>query len=120
MPHRQLRIPFDADGNMLAYPESWKTMEWRENADFYDEMAFKGFERGRSSAVAIFMNLDRKLFPMFLKDLANAMPFMDNAKLNGVFRYQKRGTNYGVKLVNPKDKDIHVPDVAVSAEIKTR
>lgn len=119
MPHRD-RIPFDEEGNMLSYPEPYRTAEWRVNEDFYDELAFQGFERGRSSAVAIFMNPDRKLFSMFLKDLAHAMPFMVNAKLNGIFRYQKRGTNYGVRLVNPKDKDLHVPDASVSSEIKTR
>lgn len=93
--------PFDEKGNLLHYPANWGKYEWVDikKAEFTGTLTFKGFERGRSAAYALFESevLGRK-YCMFLTDLAEAIPHLSNGSIYGNWTFSKRGTNYGIKL----------------------
>lgn len=108
------QIPFDKDGNMQDYPSHWYEGEypnsvavgpdWRNNKVFYTTLKFTGFSRGRSSAKLDFLDLTNgKTVSFFMKEFSEAVPFMTRGYINGAFCFVKRGTNYGVKLLEERE-----------------
>ena len=73
-----------------------------KNFIFKDTLKFKGFERGRSSAVGIFTNEDGTLSSsMFLSNLSDVILLggCDLTNLSGYFCMCKKGANYGLKYL---------------------
>lgn len=105
-------IPFNKEGRLMSYATpkesgvgGWnQAHEWRQNHVFQRTLVFSEFERGRSAAHAIFIDpFNEHRFPMFLKDLADAIPHLVDGKLTGDFAYSKRGQNYATKYMGPTE-----------------
>ncbi len=86
---------------LLHYPE--RECEWRPNKVFKTALVFKGFQRGRSAAYAVFSELEGPgYYSMFLTDFEELVKGASPLRFGIWFEnwtYQKRGQNYGVKLV---------------------
>jgi len=98
------KIPF-RNGSPLVYPETWGTdaIEWRDNTPFSADVEFERFTRGRSAARSVWREFrSGVLYEMFLVDLADAMPAVVDGKLSGEFCFQKRGQNYGMRLLEAR------------------
>lgn len=100
------RIPFDAKGNQLHYPEtySWTNgkrdeVEWRDNAPFEATLSYDGYSRGRSAAYFDFKDQNGKTVVVFMKDFEAMVPHMSKGAVAGTFVFTKRGMNYGCQLV---------------------
>lgn len=102
------KIPFDMYGTPVPYvwgrqdAEHNRKYVWEDNEVFEASLKFKGFQRGRSAAHAIYTKADDEswevtMFMTDLKDVINAG--LAPLYLSGRFKYVKRGTNFGVKLV---------------------
>ena len=98
------KIPFDDQGNMLSYPESWKPIEWKENTVFFDTLKYDSFGRGRS-AVHIYMvsNTDGRKYTMFMKDFDAIVQDLDKGSTYQGWTYQKRGQNYGLRKATQEE-----------------
>lgn len=102
------KIPFDMYGTPVPYvwgredaPHNSKYV-WRDNEVFEAELEFKGFQRGRSAAHAVYVKADDKSWEvtMFITDLKDVIKQgLAPLYLSGRFEYVKRGTNFGVRLV---------------------
>ena len=83
-----------------------------KNFIFKDTFKFKGFERGRSSAVGIFRNEDGTLSSsMFLSNVSDVILLggCDLTNLSGFFTICKKGANYGLKYLGdtlPEDSGL--------------
>ena len=83
-----------------------------KNFIFKDTFKFKGFERGRSSAVGIFRNEDGTLSSsMFLSNVSDVILLADCdlTNLSGFFTMCKKGANYGLKYLGstlPEDSGL--------------
>ena len=89
--------PFLPSGQMSSYGGEWNA-KFRAVEPFTSRLTFDHFARGRSSAIGIFKDEAGKEWPMFLTDLADAIPLLGNGAVEGVFVFTKRGTNYAIKL----------------------
>lgn len=93
------KIPYTKE-MVLSYPQSSATIKWRDNDPFDATITHTSFSRGRSSALLYWYDSARKLiYPMFIKDLSDAMPYIYGGQITGRFQFQKRGENYGLKLL---------------------
>jgi len=96
------KIPFDKNGNLLDYAESWLVAQMIDNFQFEDTLQYDGYSRGRSSAKICFKSATTgKKYEMFLTDfddLMNCRGF-DKNTITGTWTFCKRGQNYGIKLV---------------------
>lgn len=117
-----LKIPFDKKGNLLDWTSSkfpdppgghWESQpngapskfirsgEWRDNYVFHAILTVTGSERGRSAARVTLQDEEGHEYIMFLTDTVH---LLQNAKtiaygmIEGDWTFQKRGSNYGVKL----------------------
>jgi hypothetical protein len=79
------------------YGYDWETREVAASP-FTAMMEFTRFERGRSSAIAIFTDASGAEWPMFLTHLAEVLPRLKNGTLKASWVIAKRGTNYGIAL----------------------
>lgn len=95
--NKEIQIPFDKLGNQMSYPMG--CYKWKKNYKFKGTLQFKHFLRGCSAANAIFENEKGKTLVMFLKDLSEAIPYMNNGIIQGEFTFVKRGQNYGITLI---------------------
>ena len=86
--------PFDPDGNQVSYP-GWRD-EMRPVDFFEDTLTFVEFERGRSAANGIFRRENGTTVVMFLTDMEAIVRHLREGKIEGIFKYVKRGQNYGV------------------------
>ena len=104
--------------------------EGYKNFIFKDAFKFKGFERGRSSAVGIFRNEDGTLSSsMFLSNVSDVILLgdCDLANLSGFFTMCKKGNNYGLKYLGdtlPEDSGLgfvenHIEYISNLVEGKT-
>ena len=85
-------------GWMQSYHGSaWETSQL-DATPFAALMEFTRFERGRSSAIAIFTDASGAEWPMFLTHLAEVLPRLTNGRLQASWVIAKRGTNYGIAL----------------------
>ncbi|MFA5696687.1 MAG: hypothetical protein WC917_04600 [Bacilli bacterium] len=112
-------IPFDADGNLLRYfggdtdSEAAKNKACRfgirllPNYLFSATLVFLGFQRGRSAAYALFKDYSNsKKYGMFLTDLESLLQNCNSNKglIWGIWTFQKRGSNFGIRLVKIEEK----------------
>ena len=84
-----------------SYNGSYEAPPYK-NFIFRDTFKFKGFERGRSSAVGIFRNEDGTLSSsMFLSNVSDVILLggCDLLNLSGYFCVCKKGANYGLKYL---------------------
>ena len=94
-----------------SYNRSYEAPPYK-NFIFKDTFKFKGFERGRSSAVGIFRNEDGTLSSsMFLSDVSEVILLggCDLTNLSGYFTMCKKGANYGLKYLGdtlPEDSGL--------------
>jgi hypothetical protein len=113
-----INIPFDKDGNLLHYfggdtdNELGKNKARRlgisllPNYIFGATLKFLGFQRGRSAAYALFENCTNfKKYGMFLIDLEYIFHYcyFDEGFVWGFWTFQKRGSNFGVRLLKPDE-----------------
>lgn len=94
-----------------SYHLGWE-QPTHKNFIFKDTFKFKGFERGRSSAVGRFINEDGTLSSsMFLSNVSDVILLggCDLTNLSGYFTICKKGTNYGLKYLGdtlPEDSGL--------------
>lgn len=104
---KEIKIPFDDDGNAVVYQNDTRITSWRTNHPFPAKLVFKEFRRGRSAANALFEAQQRtaqgERFQVFLTDLAKMILAMKNGTISGWFVFCKRGQNYGVRLATKKE-----------------
>jgi hypothetical protein len=102
------KIPFDMYGTPIPYvwgkwhAEHNRKYVWEDNEVFEAKLKFKRFQRGRSAAHAIYTKVDDESWEvtMFMTDLKDVIDKgFAPLYLTGRFEYVKRGTNFGVKLV---------------------
>lgn len=95
------KIPFDEDGNMMTYADSWcKAHEEKDNYEWMDELVYTDYSKGRSAVNFEFTSRKTgKIYSMFLSDFCRSIVFLKDASLSGIFTFVKRGANYGVKLI---------------------
>ncbi len=94
-------VPFNDDGNMLGYPCGYVT-DYRElSEEFKANLSYTGFSRGRSSIKAHFEDVSSGVkYEMFMKDLDTILKDSGNViEVLGLWTFQKRGMNFGIKLV---------------------
>jgi hypothetical protein len=94
------KIPFNQHGNPVPYAAGRVSLIWKDNEVFRATLEFKGFQRGRSAAYAIYTKADDPAWQvtMFLSDLGDVIergeaPFL----LTGHWIFVKHGQNYGIK-----------------------
>lgn len=105
------KIPFDQHGNPVPYaiggPENQSTLSkfvWKDNKVFRATLTFERFERGFSAAHAIYVKADDPSWQvtMFLSDLKDVIKAgRSPLSLRGDYVFVKRGTNYGIQLIDP-------------------
>ena len=88
--------PRAANGDMLSYPDWKSTMD--EANPFDAELFFKGFTRGRSSALAVFTTGLGMEVPMFLSNLEEIFRLIKNGHISGRWIVVKKGQNYGIAI----------------------
>lgn len=97
---KEYQVPFDKNGEMLSYPENWMVGEWKDNYIFSDTLEYDTYSRGRSSALICFKSQSNgKSYSMFMTDFDDVAKLMVNGVLKGTFTFQKRGQNYGIRMV---------------------
>lgn len=119
-----LKIPFDANGNLMSHvgytdPEDgncphikyrWEGNkrieigrgEWRDNYEFKAILVFDRTERGRSAAHFILYDEEGHQYQMFMTDaldLLKRVPNIAYGHVEGIWTFCKRGANYGVRFV---------------------
>jgi hypothetical protein len=100
MSKKAYQIPFDKNDEMMNYPESWENPIWKDNYEWEDELKYESYGRGRSAAYMIFVSTQtNKTYTMFLTDFDSIVSLLSGGALKGTFTFQKRGQNYGVRLV---------------------
>lgn len=88
--------------NLDSYDYSRSNPSTFKNFIFKDTFKFKGFSRGRSSAVGIFRSEDETLSSsMFLSNVSDVILLggCDLLNLSGYFTVCKKGANYGLKYL---------------------
>lgn len=89
------QVPYDDNGNMRHYPESWNGgLVWKDNDQFFARMKVVGMERGRSAARFIVEDTSTgKRYPLFMKDM---LEMIQGQEFLGTWSARKRGQNYGI------------------------
>lgn len=110
-PH-QPQMPVDKDGNWVSYP-GWGTSSWETvYQPFHAVMEIDGMHTGRSAKNVILKDkATGKTYPMFVADLVSGiqkgtLQVQSNndgapGTITAWWTGSKRGTNYGIKAVNP-------------------
>ena len=95
------KIPFDANGNMCEYQNDWSITEWKDNYEFETEMRIESISRGRSSATFILYDTEQRRYSMFMTDMLTLLKSgkVEKGTVSGRWTFQKRGQNFGVRLV---------------------
>lgn len=92
-------IPFDENGNQLDYAWHMKGVFWKQNFEFQDELTYKSYGRGRSSATFCFERITGEKVNVFMSDMDIFVPHLRNGKISGKFTFVKKGQNYGCRLI---------------------
>lgn len=73
---------------------------WKPREEIELTLTYKSISRGRSSAKINWIDGEGHEFPMFLHDL-DGLFNLDacSRKIHGIFRYIKRGCNFGIQMV---------------------
>lgn len=103
----QYPIPFDKDGNLLAYPTPFYLGEWRDNHVFEDTLKYIGYVRGQSAARLKWQSVNTgKTYEMFMDDFDYLMKRsgIEFDEVCAAWTFCKRGQNYGVRLADAKEE----------------
>ena len=96
------QIPFDKDGNQMAYAEEWRDgFKFLDNAEFDDTLTLVTYGRGRSSATfTMRCKSTGKTVSVFVSDFTAMAQHADfkAGQITGRFTFTKKGQNYGCKL----------------------
>ena len=101
MPKNKFLIPFKS-GEMVQYQYEFGIEEHVENYEWYDELYYKGYGRGRSADYFIWKSIiSCKRYYMFMTDMDNILKTNDliDRSIKGTFTFTKRGCNFGIKLI---------------------
>lgn len=105
------KIPFHDKGNpgekhLYSYEGERcfheNNKDWtEENEEFEEKLRYVNYGRGRSSVEFFFENTEGTLFvQMFVSDMDKLLKTgVSPLEVNGRWRYCKKGSNYGVQLV---------------------
>lgn len=95
------QIPFDENGNQIDW-EGWSSTEWRDNYQFEATLTYRSYGRGRSSVTFYWNDADGHSYTMFLSDLDDILSKgkLDGNCVTGRWTFVKKGSSYGVKLIN--------------------
>lgn len=76
-------------------------IELIENIEFYAELEYQGYSRGRSSVTINFKGNKGENYPMFLSDFDDVLKNADiiNRKVYGKWTFCKKGKNFGIKII---------------------
>lgn len=85
------------DGDIMESYECWGTT-MREASPFHTTLKFLYFTRGRSSSLAWFVTSDGITVPMFLSNLEEIIPSLENGQITATWIVVKKGQNYGVAI----------------------
>lgn len=115
-----VKIPFEEDGSQMAYTSAshdelpsysyasgsyQKAGEWRDNYEFEATLTVESMERGRSAARFILRDEHGRRFTMFMTDmleLIQTAELIAYGHIDGRWTFQKRGANYGIKLIGSR------------------
>lgn len=91
-------------GEVVNYPNKFDSqlIEYRDNFTFEAFLKVKGISRGTSSATFELSDVVNEVeYTMFMKDMLEMInnSILDGGYIFGKFTYCKRGSNYGIKLV---------------------
>lgn len=94
------QIPFKGD-SLLHYTDCYhKDVIWKDNYEFLDELEYIEYSRGRSSTIFYFKSKkDSKSYSMFISDFNKVVSKMTNGIIVGRFTFVKKGSNYGVQMI---------------------
>ena len=100
------RSPFDEHGGLMhwANPRAETKYqglahEWREETEFTATIEVVDTVRGRSAAYLLVQDEKGVEHTMFITDLVAALPHFSKGKCRAVWVPQKRGQNFGLRLV---------------------
>ncbi|WP_329405375.1 hypothetical protein OG563_26325 [Nocardia vinacea] len=97
--------PVGTNGNMLAHV-AWRETEWHDNVPFDATMRFITYGRGRSSVKFRMVDtVTGRQWEMFAIDLLHLLEnaVVDRGIVSGRWEVVKRGSNYGLMLIEPAD-----------------
>lgn len=103
--NKDLKIPFDTDGNMLDYPIG--KINKVKNHIFYDMMRITNCIRGRSSVRIILINPNGKKYSMFLSSFIKMVKETDilEGQVEGYWYFVKKGANYGLEYLKKENNN---------------
>lgn len=94
------QAPYDGQGNLLNYPETWKGSQMYPIVPFTGTLKLIDYEKGRSAVNMIFQDVNTgKKYPMFLSTFFDITERMTHRVINGTWTVVKRGQNYGIAPV---------------------
>lgn len=99
------RSPFNEHGGLMHWANPRATTkydaahEWRDEVHFEATLEVLQTVRGQSAAYLIVKDQDGIEHTMFITDLVDALPHFKKGKCKGLWVPQKRGQNFGFKLV---------------------
>jgi hypothetical protein len=110
---KNIKIPFDKNGNMKDYVGySYEDMQsenfineyvrentiWRDNYEFEAELKFTSYGRGRSSATFELQDNNGIKYNVFMSDMFKIVTTktITDGKVNGKWFFRKQGQNYGL------------------------
>jgi hypothetical protein len=112
------KAPFLEDGGVPSYPLAWRiingehkqpTIDWREVEPFWATLRFIGMDKGsHGSTRYVLENVNTKAkYSMFTVEALDILmnEFPRGGFLEGYWRVQKRGTNYGIKYLGETSGD---------------
>lgn len=98
---KKYQIPFDENGDLINYPESFMNPVFKDNFEFGDTLEYVDYSRGRSAAYFNFVSLNtNRKYTMFMTDFNDIVHLLEKGRITGTFTFQKRGMNYGVKKID--------------------
>ena len=100
------QIPFDKYG-LVSYVDEFterlnKDFHWKDNYNFYDELQYFDYRKGRSSVQFYFRSLlNKQEYPMFISDFHKVLlnKQLKNNIITGNFTFHKKGCNYGIYVL---------------------
>ena len=95
---KDIKIPFDLEGNLLNFDSSAGAIVWKDNSTFSDTLTVIGFT---SVPPTIQLEGLKGTYSMFLSDFIEMSKSKDvwGGSIKGTFTFVKRGANYGLKCI---------------------
>lgn len=100
------KAPYFPNGSLMHYPSSWDDADWRDIVPFTARLTLACYTRGYSAAFFLLLDEQNREYPMFLTDfteLVQQRACIRGRFLLSTYTVQKRGQNYGIRLVRPEE-----------------